>query len=194
MSALNRRAAIKGVLTSVAVPAVVSSCAISPAAASIRRAAPYVPAPAPFAAEAELVRLGDELRKAVADHVPIWRRWSDLRKAFELEARRSLAAPLDTSEGWAAYEAISRRMGEEAASDENDRATEAIDALCERIHAIQPTTFAGMRSWYAALLWQAIHPRERELPLDHLDCGRRALVDFDATLIRLAGGAEGVPA
>lgn len=193
MSALNRRAAIKGVLTSVAVPAVVSSCAISPAAASIRRAAPYVPAPAPFAAEAELVRLGDELRKAVADHVPIWRRWSDLRKAFELEARR-LPASLDTPEGWAAYEALSRRMGEEAASDANDCATEAIDVLCERIHAIQPRTFAGLRSWYGALLWQAIHPRERELPLDRLNFDRRVLLDFDATLNRLARVADGASA
>jgi len=46
MSAFNRRAAIKGVLTSVAVPAVVSGCAIAPAAAAICKAAPYVPSPA----------------------------------------------------------------------------------------------------------------------------------------------------
>lgn len=196
MSALNRRAAIKGAFASVAVPAVVSGCAISPAAAAICKAAPYVPEPAAIAAvsdETELVRLGVELCQAVADHVPIWRRWSALRKVFEREAR-SIVASLDTPEGLAAYDALSRRTGEEAASDENDRAIEAIDALCERIHAIQPTTFAGLRSWYAAVLWQTIHPWERDTPLDHLTCDRRALLDFDATLIRLASGADGVPA
>ncbi|WID98403.1 hypothetical protein QO058_09270 [Bosea vestrisii] len=45
MPALNRRAAIKGVLTSVAVPAVISGCANSPAAAAICKAVPYVPPP-----------------------------------------------------------------------------------------------------------------------------------------------------
>lgn len=196
MSVFNRRAAIKGAFVSAAVPAVVSGCAISPAAAAICKAAPHVPAPTAFISdsdEAELVRLGDHLRKAVADHGPIWRRWCDLRKVFEREAR-SIVASLDTPEGLAAYDAMSRRTGEEAASDENDRATEAIDALCERIHAIQPTTIAGLRSWYAALLWQAMHPRERELPLDRLTWDRRALLDFDAMLNQLTGVSDAVRA
>lgn len=46
MSAFHRRAAIKGALAD-AVPPVVSGCAISPAAAAIRKAAPYVPAAVP---------------------------------------------------------------------------------------------------------------------------------------------------
>jgi hypothetical protein len=44
MSAFNRRSAIKSVLTSAVVPSVVTGCAISPAAAAICNAAPYVPA------------------------------------------------------------------------------------------------------------------------------------------------------
>ena len=70
MSAFNRRAAIKGVLTSVAVtvPALPPGCALAPAAASILKAAPYVPA----SDDAELLGLSARFHQICAEQEAIW--------------------------------------------------------------------------------------------------------------------------
>lgn len=78
MSAFNRRAAIKGVLTSVAIPAAISSCAISPAAAAIVKAVPYLPAADGASPDAGLLDLAAQFHRVHEAQQKIWERYCAL--------------------------------------------------------------------------------------------------------------------
>ncbi|HEV2508655.1 hypothetical protein [Bosea sp. (in: a-proteobacteria)] len=84
MSAFNRRAAIKGVLTSVAVtvPALPPGGALAPAAASILKAAPYVPA----SDDAELLGLSARFHQICAEQEALWVRCCAMVDASSPEA------------------------------------------------------------------------------------------------------------
>lgn len=139
MSALNRRAAIKGVLASVAVPAAVSGCAMSPAAAAICKAAPYLPAPLNFASgagsspDAKLFELCAQFHRLNAAEAAVFERYCSL--------------PEDSPEA-------------KALSDEFDEQYEIWAAVSDACYETAPRTPAG-----AAALLDVIFARDSE----HID-------------------------
>lgn len=78
MSAFNRRAAIKGALAAAVIPAAISSCAISPAAAAIVKAAPYIPAADGASPDARLLDLAAKFHRVHEAQQKIWDRYCSL--------------------------------------------------------------------------------------------------------------------
>ncbi|MGE7469200.1 hypothetical protein ACQKLX_07160 [Bosea sp. NPDC003192] len=136
MAALNRRAAIKGVLTSVAVPAVVSGCASSPAAAAICKAAPYVPAP--------LVQLDGADTAPDAKLFELCAQFHRLDKAEAGEFERYCSLPEGSPEA-------------KVLSDKFDEQYEIWAAASDACYATAPRTPAG-----AATLLDVIFARDSE--------------------------------
>lgn len=78
MSGFNRRAAIKGALVAAAFPVAISGCAISPAAAAIVKAAPYIPAAGGVLPDARLLELAAQFHRVHDAQQKIWERFCSL--------------------------------------------------------------------------------------------------------------------
>jgi hypothetical protein len=148
--------------------ALVSSLAALPVAA----AAPAVAGEHP---DAELLRLGEALRQAVArvEAFPSKQAWDAYgdAQAGSIEAIRSRGESLDDNE----EELMAAVAPYQGAVDRDEELRRAADRIQDAIHKIAPRTVDGLKVHAEAMAW-AFHDAW-DKPLDHLDwhkhCARR---------------------
>lgn len=174
---MERRSLLKSALASAALsaPAMLPSCMLSPAAAAISKSAPYIPAD-----DAELVALGLQFEEAHSAWVPRWQEWQ--RIETEWRAALDRKGMSFAEHGVDAVYSIFTEMGGDAASDANDRALAAVEAIADQIRTMPATTLAGFAAKAKVVCFDAVPMSQFIGPDDRRDYGHRGIVALAAAL------------
>lgn len=177
---LERRCLIKSVLASSAVAGpLLGTSLISPAAAAIRKSAPYVPSD-----DAALVDLGRQFEEAHAAWIPCWQEWDRI----EREWRETLKAKgLSFHEhGEEAILSIFTEMGGDDASDANDKALVLVEDLADLIRELKATTIAGIAAKAKVAAFDAVRMQDLLKPDGKRDHAPQAILTLIGEIEALA--------
>lgn len=156
--------------------------AMSPAAASIIKAAPYLPC----GGDAELIRLGIEYDRAEAESLALWREWCRCDALWrETVTARGISFKSSEDAVWALHEEV----GAAAASNANDAGLDRLDRIRDAIHGIKPTTIAGLAAWAKAARFDATSYFDRAAAPPDRDFKAAAILDFVALIEDMAAQA-----
>lgn len=174
---LERRRLLTTALASAALsaPAMLPGCIMSPAAASIRKAAPYIPGD-----DAELVALGRQFDEAHAAWMPRWQEWQ--RIETEWRAALDRKGMSFAEHGVDAVCSIFTDMGGDEASDANDAAVAAVEAVADQIRGMPATTLAGFAAKARVVCFDAVPMSHFMRPDERRDYGHRGIIGLAAAL------------
>lgn len=170
---MERRSLLKTAIASAAV----SGCLLSPAAASIRKAAPYVPA----ADDSELVEIGREIERLMAVWRPVWEESNRLHIVWVESVRNKRLDHMNREEIHASMAAV----GYDEVEAQNEALVDRLDALAERAWSITPTSPAGLAALAKVARWHCLSPRDLQ-PDAEPDLDARRLLLLLAAIERVA--------
>ncbi|BCB17899.1 hypothetical protein [Bosea sp. ANAM02] len=168
---MERRSLLKSALASAALsaPAMLPGCMLSPAAAAIRKAAPYIPGD-----DAELVTLGRQFDEAHAAWIPRWQEWQRIETEWRVTLDKKGMSFAE--HGVDAVCSIFTEMGGDAASDANDTALAAVEAIADQIRTMPATTLAGFAAKAKVVSFDAVPMSQFIRPDDRRDYGYRGIL------------------
>lgn len=137
-------------------------------------------------ADADLIRLGKEFDRAEAEVLSLWREW---RRCEALWRETIAARGLSFEKSEAAVWAVHKEVGATAASDANDASLDHLDRIRDAIHAIKPTTIAGLAAWAKAARFDGVSNYERDKAPEDRDFQAAAILDFIDVLEAMAAQA-----
>lgn len=168
MSAYNRRSLVA--VAAAFAAAGLHACSITPARASEE--------------DAQLLWLGAEFDRTLAEWRPLWREmwrlhdaWAEVLKAREL----SFAVQGDDA-CWA----VNEEIGGRAASEASNLVLDRLEALASEIKAIPPKTVAGIAVWARVARFECVSPFDLEKPQADLDLDVQHLLGFLAMIEQVA--------
>lgn len=150
MSLERRRLLTTAATIAATVPAMLPGCMMAPAAASIRKAAPYVPS----ADDSELVEIGREIETLMAQWRPIWEESNRLHIVWAESVRDKRLDHMSCDELHASMAAV----GYEEVEAQNEALVDRLDAVSERAWSISPTSPAGLAALAKAARWHCLSP------------------------------------
>lgn len=152
---MERRSLLKTALASatLSAPAMLPGCFLSPAAAAIRKAAPYVPT----VDDAELVEIGREVETLMAEWRPIWEESNRLHIVWVESIRDRRVDHMSREELQASMAAV----GYDEAEARNEALVDRLDALGERAWSITPTSSAGLAALAKVARWHCLSPHDQ---------------------------------
>ena len=133
--------------------------------------------------DAELVRLGAEFDRLYEDWKPLWR---EMRR--ESDAFHTFAQAGKFADYMAAYRTPEGRRCE-AAARRNNRQLDRVEAMANRIRAIQPVSLVGLAVRARVCRFDACLLPKIEKPREHWEWDTLCLQDFLADIERMAGKA-----
>lgn len=150
---MKRRSLLKSALASAAIsaPMLVGNL-VSPAAASIRRAAPFIPSDD----EAELIELGREVEALTAIWLPIWQESDRLHVLWAQSVRNKRLDHMSREELDASLAAV----GYDKALAANEAMVDRLDVLAARAWEIAPSTPAGLAALAKVARWDCLKPSD----------------------------------
>lgn len=171
---MNRRSALQAAAAA-AVAAIPPGCIMSPAAAAIRKAAPYIPGN-----DADLVALGRRFDEAHAAWIPRWQEWQRIETEWRVTLDRKGMSFAE--HGVDAVCSIFTEMGGDEASDANDAALAAVEAIADQIRAMPATTMAGFAAKAKVVCFDAVPMSQFMRPDERRDYGHRGILALAAAL------------
>lgn len=151
---MERRNLLKSALASAAIaaPAMLPGCFLSPAAASIRKAAPFIPSDQ----EAELIEIGREVEALTAVWLPIWQESDRLHVLWAESVRNKRLDHMSREELDASLAAV----GYDKALAANEAMVDRLDLLAARAWEIAPSTPAGLAALAKVARWDCLKPSD----------------------------------
>ena len=174
---MDRRSVLKTTAAAIAatVPAMLPGCMLSPAAAAIRKSAPYVPGD-----DTELVALGHQFEEAHSAWIPRWQEWQRIETEWRAAVDRKGMSFAE--HGVDAVCSIFTEMGGDAASDANDAALAAVEAIADQIRTMHATTLAGFASKAKVVCFDAVPMSHLMRPDDRRGYGHRGILALSTAL------------